>query len=64
MKRYERPLSEILLLDTRMAVMQNNQGEPNGSLKVNGLGKDIPVVEIGGDDNANSLKATLWDDTE
>ena len=64
MKRYERPLSEILLLDTRMAVMQNNQGEPNGSLKVNDLGKDIPVVEIVGDDNANSLKATLWDDTE
>lgn len=64
MKKYERPLSEVLLLNTRIAVMQDNQGEPNGSYVVNDLKEDIDPVVIGGDDAANSFRTSLWDDME
>lgn len=57
MRKYETPQIEIVLLETAKNLMLY------GSYRVNDLQKE-DNVDIGGDEDANMLHRSLWDENE
>ena len=64
MKKYISPIADVVVLNTKVKIMQEVQGNPRGSYDVNPLNPDNPIT-IGGDDepgNANTYHVSLWDE--
>ena len=60
MKAYQKPVSEIILLQLKDTVL-DKQGEPRGSFDVERLDIDPDAEEIGGDE-ANVFSKSLWEE--